>query len=77
MPTTSRYDFFPLADVYWGVEELARLLRLGVPVSDWPGWAVYLVEVLEQRLYRAGDDPEQFLEQVRAAISSRLDRGQW
>jgi len=53
---------------------------VALPILHWQRWAVYLLELLQERLDlrpESAEEYRQMLEQLRDAITSRLEQGQW
>lgn len=50
-----------------------------LPPEKWAGWVAYLLEVLEVEARLTGDEAEvdRVLEEVKQAIVTRLEAGEW
>lgn len=48
-----------------------------LPVNYWAGWAIYLLEHLDNELQAAGEDPNPVLNAVAQAIDTRRQLGRW
>ena len=65
-------------DVQAECDEAAKAIA-ALPIEQWPGWALYLLECLDDILCERHMDQERHrtLEQIERILQGRLQQGQW
>lgn len=68
----------PLNDIQAKCDEAAQAIA-ALPIEQWPGWALYLLEHLDAILCEKHTDQERhkMLEQVERILQGRLQLGRW